>query len=162
MTIRGQHGYLIACVSTAMPEALRRNLADRLTACFDLDPVRNIDSSLTSNGQSTFEALHFSWYNRHCTTVRTLQNTLFSCHNSYATQGHDAPVDVQPAMLKRSGCSRTNYNQFIPYTSKDVTDHSAVYQSVKTILRDVFIWLAEKVRTVRTTAYHHLTGHSIA
>lgn len=62
-----------------------------------------------------------------------------------AVQGHAAPNDVQPNLLKRSGRSRTNYNQFLPYMSKDVTEHAPVYQLVKKILRDVFDWLGEKV-----------------
>lgn len=55
-----------------MPEALRRDLTDRLIACFDDDPLRTVNSSSASEGHSTFEALHFSWYNRHCTTVRVV------------------------------------------------------------------------------------------
>ena len=64
------------------------------------------------------------------------------------SQGNGAPDNVQPAMLKRAGCSRTNHHQFIPYMSKDITDHAQVYQLVKKILRDVFDWLAEKVSTL--------------
>ena len=58
------------------------------------------------------------------------------------------PDNVQSAMLRCAGCSRTNHNQFIPYMSKDITDHAQVYQLVKKILRDVFDWLAEKVSTL--------------
>ncbi|EPS94073.1 hypothetical protein FOMPIDRAFT_1079184, partial [Fomitopsis schrenkii] len=84
---------------------------------------------------STFEALHFSWYNRHCTT------------------GESAPADVQPMLLR---LSRTNYDQFIPYMSKDVSDHHAVYQAVKTILRDVFDWVSEKLKEVLPLEYDRL------
>ena len=69
-------------------------------------------------------------------------------HVNTFLQGNGAPDNVQPAMLKRAGCSRTNHHQFIPYMSKDITDHAQVYQLVKKILRDVFDWLAEKVSTL--------------
>ena len=60
-------------------------------------------------------------------------------------QGHAAPRNVQPIMLNRSGRTRTNHSQFIPYMSKDVTDHAPVYHAAKKLLHDVFDWLAEKV-----------------
>ncbi|EPS99856.1 hypothetical protein FOMPIDRAFT_1078263, partial [Fomitopsis schrenkii] len=88
------------------------------------DLLKTMDSSGAAGG--AFEALHFSWYNRH------------------STKGHDTPSNVQPTMLKRSGRSRTNHNQFVPYMSKDVTEHATTYQLVKDILRDVFDWLARK------------------
>lgn len=72
LTIRGQQGRLTACVSTAMPEAMRRDLLDRLISCFNSDPLRDVDSTSSApEGQTTFQALHFSWYNRHSTKVRT-------------------------------------------------------------------------------------------
>lgn len=69
LTIRGIDNILLACISTAMPEALRHDLEERLLACFDMDPLTDRDSSASPSGKATFEALHFSWYNRHCTKV---------------------------------------------------------------------------------------------
>ena len=144
LTIRGREDCLLACVSTAMPDALRADLADRLVACFDCNPLRSVDSASTSGGRGTFEALHFSWYNCHCTKVLFVQfletsNVCFDC------QGNAAPTDIQPIMRRRSGRSRTNHNQFLPYMSKDVSDHAQAYLAVKKMLRNVFDWLAEKV-----------------
>ena len=56
--------------------------------------------------------------------------------------GHDGRFFLM--MLKRAGCSRTNHHQFIPYMSKDITDHAQVYQLVKKILRNAFDWLHQE------------------
>ncbi|KAI0708140.1 hypothetical protein C8Q72DRAFT_790818 [Fomitopsis betulina] len=110
---------------------MHHDLLDRLISCFNSDPLCDVDSTSSApEGQTTFQALHFSWYNRH------------------STKGHAAPTDVQPLLLTRLGRSRTNYGQFIPYVSKDITDYAAVYQAVKNILHDVFDWLQEKVHTI--------------
>ncbi|KAH9910943.1 uncharacterized protein B0H18DRAFT_865748, partial [Fomitopsis serialis] len=85
-----------------------------------------------------FETIHFSWYNRHC------------------TKGHEAPDDVPPQMMSRSGVSRTNYGQLIPYTSKDMEDHRSIYQSLKSILGDVFSWIEHKLQHVLPGEYRHL------
>ena len=52
-----------------MPDMLRNNLQERLLACFDVDPLQDRDSASLSSEEATFEALHFSWYNRHCNQV---------------------------------------------------------------------------------------------
>lgn len=75
------------------------------------------------------------------------------------SQGHDAPSNVQPAMLRRSGRSRTNHNQFVPYMSKDVTEHATTYQLVKDILRDVFDWLARKASYLIDVTTNHFTDY---
>ena len=56
-----------------MPDTLRNNLQERLLACFDVDPLQDRDSASLSSEEATFEALHFSWYNRHCTNARSLR-----------------------------------------------------------------------------------------
>ncbi|KAH9926365.1 uncharacterized protein B0H18DRAFT_954689 [Fomitopsis serialis] len=66
LNIRGRDNGLIASICTSMPEAMKRHLMDRLVACFDSDPFKPVDSN-SANGGRTFEAIHFSWYNRHCT-----------------------------------------------------------------------------------------------
>ena len=131
-----------------MPDMLRNNLQERLLACFDVDPLQDRDSASLSSEEATFEALHFSWYNQHCTNARSLRIFSWKSMSIHFLQRNGAPDNVQPAMLKRAGCSRTNHHQFIPYMSKDITDHAQVYQLVKKILRDVFDWLAEKVSTL--------------
>lgn len=68
--------------------------------------------------------------------------------SSIVLQGQDAPTDTPPVMLRRTGGSKTNYHQLLPYASKDITapgSHS-IYQSVKSILGAVFDWLEGKVR----------------
>ncbi|EPS96417.1 hypothetical protein FOMPIDRAFT_1130348, partial [Fomitopsis schrenkii] len=87
-----------------------------------------------------FETLHFSWYNRHCTT------------------GHSAPTDVQPLMMNRAGLSRTNHAQLIPYTSKDVADYSTIYEKIKAVLDDVFAWIDKQVAHMLPSEYEHLSA----
>ena len=47
-------------------------------------------------------------------------------------------------MMKRTGLSRTNYGQLIPYTSSDIANHAQIYDSLKRVLNDVFAWLDQK------------------
>ncbi|KAH9910583.1 uncharacterized protein B0H18DRAFT_963097 [Fomitopsis serialis] len=141
LNIRGRDNGLIASICTSMPDAMKRNLMDGLVACFDSDPFKPIDSN-SANGERTFEAIHFSWYNRHCT--------------SSSLQGHSAPADIPPALLSRAGCMRTNHGQFVPYVSKDMEDHQAIYQSLKNIFADVFSWIDEKLQTVLPMEYERL------
>ena len=77
LIIRGIDDSLLACVCTSMPDTLRNNLQECLLACFDVNPLQDRDSASLSSEEATFEALHFSWYNRHCTNARSLQ--IFSC-----------------------------------------------------------------------------------
>ncbi len=51
-----------------MPESLRANLMDRLTACFEPGALQEVDTA-EDGGAYVFQTLHFSWYNRHATTV---------------------------------------------------------------------------------------------
>lgn len=48
-------------------------------------------------------------------------------------------------MMNRTGLSRTNHAQLIPYTSKDVADYSTIYEKIKAVLDDVFAWIDEQV-----------------
>ncbi|EPS99927.1 hypothetical protein FOMPIDRAFT_1086346, partial [Fomitopsis schrenkii] len=87
-----------------------------------------------------FETLHFSCYNRHCTT------------------GCSAPTDVQPLMMNRAGLSRTNHGQLIPYTSRDITDYDAIYNDIRSVLDDVFVWLDEQLAHLLPCEYEHLSA----
>lgn len=129
-----------------MPEELRDGLLDRLAACFEPDAIKTLDTASFS-GEHVFEALHFSWYNRHCTEVRISllwQKLKPLC---WHVQGHGAPLDTPPMTLKRTAGIKTNYHQFIPYPSKDMigAGKKSIYQSVKNILGPVFDWLEGKV-----------------
>lgn len=54
-----------------MPQSMRDELVDRLSACFEPGALKEHDTE-KSDGEHLFQALHFSWYNRHCTTVSTV------------------------------------------------------------------------------------------
>ncbi|KAH9910562.1 uncharacterized protein B0H18DRAFT_860839, partial [Fomitopsis serialis] len=115
LTIRGVDNSLIACIWTSIPEVLRRDLIDGIAACFETDPFKTMVAE-SMDGRETFQVLHFSWYNRHC------------------TQGHSAPSHIPPSLMSRKGCSRTNHDQFLPYTSKDMEEHRDIYEAIKKIL----------------------------
>ena len=71
LTIVDIHGGLVASVCTSMPNIMKQTLTERLVACFDNDPLTHCTTATEPPGR-TFETLHFSWYNRHCTQVSTL------------------------------------------------------------------------------------------
>ncbi|KAH9917782.1 uncharacterized protein B0H18DRAFT_860296, partial [Fomitopsis serialis] len=116
----------IVGICASMPNNMRENLTDHLTSCFPFDPLKAIRTASTA-GDITFEVLHFSWYNRHC------------------TQGNSAPTDVPPFMLGRPNGLRINYAQMLPYMSKDMTQHEDIYHSLRNVLGDVFEWLDYKL-----------------
>ena len=64
--------------------------------------------------------------------------------------------------LQRAHGIKTNYHQFIPYPSKDMTDplNGSIYQSVKNVMGPVFDWLDSKVsNTYSTTLYNELNTY---
>lgn len=54
-------------ICPSLPEDLRQNLLDRLESVFP-QAIRNTDSKSQGSDHS-FEAIHFSWYNRYSTKV---------------------------------------------------------------------------------------------
>ena len=63
-------GSLLATVCTSMPQSIRADLTERLTSCFDSNPLRWRNTEAEGEGgRVTFEAMHFSWYNRHAMKV---------------------------------------------------------------------------------------------
>ncbi|KAH9911423.1 uncharacterized protein B0H18DRAFT_892829 [Fomitopsis serialis] len=116
---------------------MKRTLIDRLLASFNSDPFKTADAN-SATGKRTFEAIHFSWYNRHC------------------TQGHSAPADIPPALLSRAGCTQTNHGQFLLYMSRDMEDHQTVYQSLKSVFADVFGWIDDQLQMFLPGEYERL------
>lgn len=57
-----------------MPQDMRTSLLSDLTACFDVEPS-NLQKMFSGELKErySFEALHFSYYNRHCTRVLFLR-----------------------------------------------------------------------------------------
>ncbi|KAH9924487.1 uncharacterized protein B0H18DRAFT_848227, partial [Fomitopsis serialis] len=137
LMLRGENGDLIAGICTSMSQDMRESLASRLSASFESDPLIHRTTS-TDPADVTFQTLHFSWYNRHC------------------TQGHTAPQDVPPRMMKRSGGQRTNHWQMLPYPSKDMVENQGIYNNIKCLLDEVFAFVDAKVRAMLPNEYHHL------
>ncbi|KAH9838762.1 uncharacterized protein C8Q71DRAFT_689884, partial [Rhodofomes roseus] len=142
LTLRDSDNDLMMSICTSMPVDLRASLTERLISCFPTDPLNVLDTATISRSEPLkFQALHFSWYNRHC------------------TRGHDAPVDVPPRKLRCANRSRTNYAQMLPYPSKDIEEHHLIYDALKTILNDVFCWLDKTVSAllrILPQEYSHL------
>ncbi|THH06933.1 hypothetical protein EW146_g9465 [Bondarzewia mesenterica] len=129
-------GSLLAFICSAMPSAMCSSLKDNLLACFEphasLMDTNSEDTSIPST------ALHFSWYNRHC------------------TQGTEAPTGVPPCMMQRSHASKMNYHQFIPYTSKEMQDHPVLYARVKELFAQVFEWIHDTLASCLPKEYEIL------
>lgn len=58
------------CIFPNLPQDMRTTLLGNLAACFDLEPS-NLQEMFSGELKEcySFEALHFSYYNRHCTRV---------------------------------------------------------------------------------------------
>ncbi|KII89483.1 hypothetical protein PLICRDRAFT_109188 [Plicaturopsis crispa FD-325 SS-3] len=125
VNVRDSNDDLLAFICTTMPESMRQNLTANLMACFaphqSLIPTDSRDAE-----KFTFETLHFSWYNRHC------------------TKGSSAPTDIHPYQMERDG-ARTNHGQFIPYPSKEMKDHESIYARLKVIFDEVFEWISSEL-----------------
>ena len=77
--VRSVNGDVIACICTSMPQNMRDGLIDRLAACFEPDALQDTDTS-ASGGENLYQAIHFAWYNRHCTTVSVGYFPQRTCH----------------------------------------------------------------------------------
>jgi hypothetical protein len=55
-------------------------------------------------------------------------------------QGHEAPSDVQPWLLEKSGM-RTNHGQVIPYISSDLQQHQRIYETLTRVYAELFEWV---------------------
>ncbi|KAH9834671.1 uncharacterized protein C8Q71DRAFT_711403, partial [Rhodofomes roseus] len=143
LTVHSCHGDIFASICKSMEQSMRDRLIDRLADCFEPDALKVIDTA-QERGDHVFQALHFSWYNRHCMT------------------GHNAPPDVPPMNLKRTGGLKTNYHQMIPYPSKDMANSTnvSIYQSVKKILGPVFEWLDMKFKAMIPDVYERLDAYA--
>ncbi|EGO04643.1 hypothetical protein SERLA73DRAFT_68327 [Serpula lacrymans var. lacrymans S7.3] len=94
-------------VCTSLPDYIRSSLQPKLLAAFENNELLT-EKPGQYDEDDIFEALHFSWYNRHC------------------TRGDDAPTEILPLMLEREDGRRTNYSQMIPYLSKKIKDHGTI------------------------------------
>ena len=111
LEIRDMQDRLVMCLFPNMPQDMKNSLFRDLAACFDLEPS-NLQTMFSGELKErySFEALHFSYYNRHCTRVVLFPPSdyelLLSLPSSSA-QGYDVPEDVQPNLIARADSSRT-------------------------------------------------------
>ncbi|KAG1834061.1 hypothetical protein DFJ58DRAFT_627946, partial [Suillus subalutaceus] len=123
LDLRNKDGSLMAFVSTALPTHIRASLEVNLLAALgNADLLGDMDTCLP--GGRPFQAMHLSWYNRHCTS------------------GLNAPTDVQPWLLEKEGM-RTNHGQVIPYISQDLQQHRLVYGTISKVYGELFEWVRQ-------------------
>src|ERR1700710_1511641 len=68
LELRNDDGSLMAFVSTGLPSHIRSSLEVNLLAALESpDLLSEVDTQLP--GDPPFQAMHLSWYNRHCTKV---------------------------------------------------------------------------------------------
>jgi hypothetical protein len=79
LELRNKDGSLMAFVSTGLPSHIRSALEMNLSAALEKqDLLGEADTRLS--GSPFFQAMHLSWYNRHCTKVshiRIFASTVF-------------------------------------------------------------------------------------
>ncbi|KAG0698642.1 hypothetical protein DFH29DRAFT_810112, partial [Suillus ampliporus] len=121
MHIIPKYSSLMAFVSMALPAHIRSTLEVNLLAALEsLELLWETNTQLP--GCQPFQAMHMSWYNRHCTL------------------GHEAPTDVQPWVLEKEGM-HTNHSQVIPYLSKDLHQHHHIYGTISKLYEELFEWM---------------------
>ena len=146
LKILDSHESLVACIFTNMPSHLRRMLSIDLISCFHAESwnLQETDSAAAGT-EFQFQAVHFSWYNRHATRVSLSVSAVISnFHAVLIFQGDDVPQDVHPMLLGKKDL-RTNYSQMLPYTSKDMLEHADTYHNLQVVFDNVFTWVAEQV-----------------
>ncbi|KAG1879954.1 uncharacterized protein F5891DRAFT_921684, partial [Suillus fuscotomentosus] len=127
LELRNADGSLMAFVSTALPAHIRSTLEVNLLAALE-SPDLLVETDTQLHGSQTFQAMHLSWYNRHCTS------------------GHKAPTNVQPWLLEKEGM-RTNHSQVIPYLSKDLHQHRRIYHTISKLYEELFEWVRKLMET---------------
>ncbi|KAG2158724.1 uncharacterized protein EDB93DRAFT_1245956 [Suillus bovinus] len=60
--------------------------------------------------------------------------------DSLWAKGNEAPKEVQPWLLEKEGM-RTNYQQVIPYISKDLRKHQHIYSTISHVYAELFEWM---------------------
>jgi hypothetical protein len=68
LELRNEDGTLMAYICGTMPQSLRTSLLQRLLLAFE-DENMLIDKDTKQDADNSFQAVHFSWYNRHATRV---------------------------------------------------------------------------------------------
>ena len=70
LEIRDAQDKLVMCLFSNMPQDMKSSLLGNVAVCFDLEPS-NLQMMFSGELKEkyTFEALHFAYYNRHCTRV---------------------------------------------------------------------------------------------
>ncbi|EGO30874.1 hypothetical protein SERLADRAFT_404855 [Serpula lacrymans var. lacrymans S7.9] len=117
LLLKNSNDSLMLFLNSSMPESIRTTLLPNFQSCLgSTTSLHHVDSAVEGKG-FTFEALHFSWYNRHCTKL-------------------------------------------VPYTSKEIQDHTDIYQRHKNVFADLFEWINEMLATYLPAKYLVLKQHA--
>ncbi|KAG2134044.1 uncharacterized protein EDB93DRAFT_1242740 [Suillus bovinus] len=123
LELRNKDGSLMAFVSTALPTHIRASLEVNLLAALgNADLLGDMDMRLPEG--RPFQAMHLSWYNRHCTS------------------GLNTPTDIQLWLLEKEGMC-TNHGQVIPYISQDLQQHRLIYGTISKVYGELFEWIKQ-------------------
>jgi hypothetical protein len=151
LELRNKDGSLMAFVSTGLPSHIRSALEVNLLAALEKqDLLAETDTRSHGSPSQSFQAMHLSWYNRHCTKVSHIWLLPPSAIRALVIyQGHEAPKDVQPWLLEKEG-KRTNHGQVIPYISLDLQQHQRIYGTISRVYADLFEWVHKLVGYLRS------------
>ncbi|KAG1778087.1 hypothetical protein EV702DRAFT_1196503 [Suillus placidus] len=94
------------------------------------------DSSLDSKG--LFLTMHFDYFTR------------------FAEQGDGAPADIHPDLLRKTGKSRINFAQRIPYASSTIQSNTEQYFILTEIIQDVCNLVAQAIEKYLPDQYSQL------
>ncbi|KAG1809594.1 uncharacterized protein BJ212DRAFT_1279243 [Suillus subaureus] len=105
-------------VSIGLPSHIRSSLEVNLLATLEHPHLLEVHDTRLSGGPQ-FQAIHLSWYNRHCTKA-----------------------NVQPWLLEKAGM-HTNHGQVIPYISLDLQQHQRIYVPVFSLMKILPRWISQ-------------------
>ncbi|KAG2357522.1 hypothetical protein BDR07DRAFT_1380057 [Suillus spraguei] len=95
-----------------------------------------IDSSLNPGG--TFTTMHFGYFTR------------------YGEQGTGAPIGIHPDLLHKTGRSRVNHMQRIPYASSTIHANQEQYSILAEIIQDICRLIAQAIEKYLPDVYSRL------
>ncbi|KAG1884557.1 hypothetical protein F4604DRAFT_1574409, partial [Suillus subluteus] len=136
LELRNNDGTLMTYICSTMLSSIRDSLLQQLLLAFE-DEDLLVDKDTSQDSDNSFQAIHFSWYNRH------------------ATRGDTAPINIHPYMMERSGV-QTNHSQFTPYISVETALNQDLYELVKVIFGDLFQWIQNNLQKYLPEEYELL------
>ncbi|KAF9470063.1 hypothetical protein BDN70DRAFT_902415, partial [Pholiota conissans] len=118
--INNANGDLISLILPHMDEDIRSTAIAKLRCIFP--DLQSMDSA-AQGANSSFNALHFSYYNR------------------YSNRGDGTPSDADPTTLMKDGRRKINTCQNTPRRSKELEENVEIYMQLLDAFQPIFDWL---------------------